>query len=546
MRPTKKVYLNPAQQYIHTVDPNSLTLVAGRRFGKSDGVIAPRTLTRVQAMPRGIGFFYADTFMQALSRTLPATFAALNRLGYIEDKHYFVGRQAPPWMHFPKPFISPNDWKHVVHWYNGSIQHILSQDVKFSANSLTTDWGSVDEARSIKKDKFTQEVVPTLSGTPGKFENCHYKKGLDIITDMPPGKQGRWILDDEQKMDRDLLKSIEATLFELNRLRKAAGDNPSLHYERAISHNLRYLKSLRRYLHLYVEFATIENIEIAGEDYIATQKRLLPPITFAVSIMNKKVGKNLTGYYPNFDRNIHCYKSFDNHYIDNLRTERGTLDLKKISSHVCLHDADIDHSLPLVVAFDFNANINWVVTAQDRIIETPVLGSKFTKHSRKLRALLEDWNTYYHYHIAHEVVVYYDSTAVKSAYADEEAESFIDIIYNTLTNKGWDVTLIYIGNPMAHDLKHQYLDDAFTGRKYKFPRFNEENNEHLLLALELAGVKIGRNGFEKDKSGEKLAETADDLFEFRTDGTDAFDTLFIGMNFFPYTSSGEGNITHYG
>jgi len=42
---------------------------------------------------------------------------------------------------------------------------------------------------------------------------------------------------------------------------------------------------------------------------------------------------------------------------------------------------------------------------------------------------------------------------------------------------------------------------------------------------------------EKDKSGEKYAETEKDQLEYRTDGTDAFDTLFIGMNKFPQASS---------
>ena len=35
-------------------------------------------------------------------------------------------------------------------------------------------------------------------------------------------------------------------------------------------------------------------------------------------------------------------------------------------------------------------------------------------------------------------------------------------------------------------------------------------------------------GFRKDKGGEKLAESEEDLLEHRTDGTDAFDTLYIG------------------
>ena len=40
--------------------------------------------------------------------------------------------------------------------------------------------------------------------------------------------------------------------------------------------------------------------------------------------------------------------------------------------------------------------------------------------------------------------------------------------------------------------------------------------------------------FRKDKGGEKLAENEENLLEHRTDGTDAFDTLYIGSEKFPY------------
>ena len=60
------------------------------------------------------------------------------------------------------------------------------------------------------------------------------------------------------------------------------------------------------------------------------------------------------------------------------------------------------------------------------------------------------------------------------------------------------------------------------------PFFNRQNNDDLILAVQSAGVTRGRNGFRKDKGGEKLAETEEDLLQHRTDGTDAFDTLYIG------------------
>ena len=44
------------------------------------------------------------------------------------------------------------------------------------------------------------------------------------------------------------------------------------------------------------------------------------------------------------------------------------------------------------------------------------------------------------------------------------------------------------------------------------------------------------------KAGEKLAESEEDLLEHRTDGTDAFDTLFIGCEKFPQSEYSGGMV----
>jgi len=65
------------------------------------------------------------------------------------------------------------------------------------------------------------------------------------------------------------------------------------------------------------------------------------------------------------------------------------------------------------------------------------------------------------------------------------------------------------------------------------PFFNRSNNPDLILAIQSAGGSRGRNGFRKDKSDKKLAEFEEDFLEHRTDGSDAFDTLYIGCEKFP-------------
>ena len=536
---SKQVYFNPGQLELMYIGANSETILAARRFGKSDGIIAPRMLRNAQHMPRSAGAIYAATFQQALSRTLPAAVHALSRWGFINERHFFIGRKAPKTANFEKPYIEPASWDHVIHWYNGRIQHILSQDVKFSANSLTLDDLMVDEGRSINPEKFFDEVVPAVSGMVGYFNQCPWHKGITIVSDMPHNKTGSWLLKREKLMDRDLIHAIKGTLIEINRLQQSG----NVSADRYIQEHRKELNFMRKHAHVYREFDAIENLELLGEAYIRKMKRDLPPLIFQIAILNKKITRLVNGFYANLDEKLHYYDAFNNSFLDNQRTSYGSIDLKKIKSHHYHQDSDVQGDKPLAIAFDYNANINWVVTGQVYEHEMRTLKSMFVKNDRKIRELVNDWADYYQSHPSRSVIYYYDETALQGAYASD-TETFSDIVKYELHKRKWTVIDQYIGKPMKHNLKHQYINDALTGRKYLFPTFNRSNNEFLLPAMENAGVRIGRNGFEKDKSAEKLEETEEDPLELRTDGTDAWDTLFIGLNFHAVNSLGVsfGNV----
>lgn len=90
---------------------------------------------------------------------------------------------------------------------------------------------------------------------------------------------------------------------------------------------------------------------------------------------------------------------------------------------------------------------------------------------------------------------------------------------------------------MRHDEKCLLINNAFVGKQRFMSFFNCSNNENLILAIQSAGVYNGRNSFRKDKSGEKLAKSRACLLIHRSDGTDAFDTLYIGCEEFPFQDS---------
>ena len=544
----QKAYFNRAQLYLHELSPNSKTLICGRRFGKSDGIMGPDILFDVQHMPGATGWIYGATFKQLLSRTLPATEAFWRRYNYRRDYHYFIGRRAPKWMNFAQPVIEPIDWGHCIHWYNGTVIHLLSQDVQFSANSLTADWGKVDEGRSIRKQKMFEEAIPTLSGTHHRFNTCHKWKGITIVSDMPTSKEGSWVTEMRNRMDPEVIQAIEHTILHINYIKEhyqAMGEIP-VSASRQLASLKKELGFLRSKAFLYKEYDTIENLELLGEDYIRQMKRDLPPVIFQTSIMNRKICKLDDGFYPALDPDIHYYTAYDNAYFSNQRTVQGSIDLDKVSQDNCLGDTDISGEVPLAIAFDYNANINWVVTGQRIEPEMKTLSSFFVKTPLKLRELCKTWCDYYEYVPNKHVIYYYNETALQKGYADEESESFSDIVYKILSSRGWNVEMVYLGKTWRHNIKHQYIDDALKGRMYLFPRFNLNNNRHLLPAMELAGIRIGRNGFEKDKSGEKHGETNDDPLELRTDGTDAWDDLFIGLCFFPRQFTTMNFVSRFG
>ena len=112
-------------------------------------------------------------------------------------------------------------------------------------------------------------------------------------------------------------------------------------------------------------------------------------------------------------------------------------------------------------------------------------------------------------------------------------QDFHWVICHELERHGWTVIDVYLGNPMRHDEKYLLINQAFQGKQRLMPFFNRQNNDDLILSIQTAGVYRGRNGFRKAKEDEKKPETDESLLEHRTDGTDAFDTLYIGCEKFP-------------
>ena len=328
---------------------------------------------------------------------------------------------------------------------------------------------------------------------------------------------------------------------------------------------LKRIQQLRSWAFYCWRAWTLDNADVVGFEYIASMYRDLSPGLFSVSILNEKKAKANEGFYTNLDiENIHGYIPDDAPCIDKsihlatseyvksgmkYREDYETYDFARLGKvDDCTQDGDVEDALPLHIAFDYNANITTVVTGQmqrrDGIECLCVLGSMYALYERKIHALVEDWSRYYAPHRAKNrtVYYYYDATAKFRGYAIEKSDDFKDTIIADLHKYGWDVVGVDMGTPMLHHDKWRIINEALGGFSAPGIRINQVNNEELIIAMQMTEIRERYNGTQKtiskDKSGEKRADTEDGVpLQNRTDITDAFDSLFIGVKMFRFRTS---------
>ena len=521
MAEKQKQYFNDAQLYPLYMSPRDLVCEMGRGTGK--GLIdAVRLIQIFQWMAGSCTGFVSPSYKKCLTTTLPSLLVHWERWGYKRDVHYTVGKK--PWkaLKWKDPIFTPQNWENCIGFYNGSVCQIISQDREGASNGLSLDHILIDEAKFVDYEKLKNETMQTNRGNEMYFSKCHLHHGLTITCDTATTKKGSWFMNYEQKQDKELVKVIEGLVY----LKWQTQQRMKLHPERAkyyqaeIQKLERDLFTLRKNCLLYCRYPSIFNLAVLGEDFIRRMKRDLPALTFATSIMCKHIGIARDGFYGSMRESVNWYTA----------PNMSKLALEMVGSleDSCLLDADCDPNAPLVIAFDANTNINWLVVGQVGIDgKLYVLKSFYVKYDT-IDAVVALFNAYYKYHKNRQVYFVFDSTFKGQGYGANQNEDFYILITNLLLSAGWVVEQVYIGNPMHHVDKYHLINRMFVGKAAHQVFINQDNNADLLLSITTAAIYNEK----KDKRGEKLAETEEDKLEARTDGSDAFDTLCIGVEKF--------------
>ena len=555
------IYMNPAQRAVYNYRCRNTTVEAGRGTGKTDGLITPEMAGCIQSMPRGTGLFLGNSIKQLFTKTVPKTLYSLERMtGLKEGVHFFRGH-APAKCNFKEPIVKPKVWENCIHFWNGFVYYMISTGVKAAANGMDSCSIIGDECRFMPEGLIKAEILPTLRGIntnhPGFDENLNpYYKSIFFVSDAPLTKRQAWLRKRREEQTPEINRKIAEMIREAQICPEIV---QSPKYQRE-------LNKLRCQASIYFSFSSIENIDILGEQFIRTMQKELTPTMFDISIRNVEKEEINDGYYANFDPDVHCYLSNDEEQLEaaqkykkrtitqiysggrTLRVESESIDLNELSkAQDCCLDTDIKPGEPLRIAFDYNAHINCLVIGQtDSRSNTGVLrilNSMTNVKNTRIEGLCKMFCKYYEPHrlTCRDVIFYYDDTAKQgAAYASERHEDtrFYNIVKKVLRSHGWNVIEVAMGRPMSHNKKYEFLNGCFAGTQRPFLRINKENNEYLIASMENARVKEGRNGFEKQKGDEKKRLTADEMADpetalsIRTDLSDAFDTLVIGVRYY--------------
>lgn len=556
------IYLNPAQLTVYNFGARTTTVEAGRGMGKTDGLISPYMIRATQSMPRGTGLFLGNSIKQLFAKTVPNTITAIERMtGLREGVHFFRGH-APAKCKFKEPIVKPKIWENCIHFWNGFVWYMISTGVKAAANGMNVCSIVGDEARFMPENIIKSEILPTLRGIntnhPGFDENLNpFFKSLFLVSDAPLTRRQEWLRNRKDEQTMDVNRKIAEMISEANICPEII-DSPK--FQKA-------LEKLRCQANIYFRFSTIENIDILGENFIKSMQRELTPLMFNISIRNVEKERINDGYYCNLNiEDVHGYTNSDDSQIEaaqkeygrktmtqmysagkTIRVEYDSIDLQALGKAAnCVLDTDIVPGEPLRIGLDYNANINCIVTGQtstrrDTSVLKILSSMTYTKASR-LEGLMEQWHKYYepHQSSCRDVIFYYDSTAKQgAAYASEKYDEtrYYNIVKTALKKRGWNVIEVPMGRPMSHNKKYEFINGCLAGTQRPYIRINKENNENLIASMENAGVVEGRNGFEKDKSREKYRTAADSEdpeaeLARRTDLSDAFDTLVIGVRYY--------------
>jgi hypothetical protein len=526
-----RVYHNIPQLLFYIIKAHITLCFWGRATGKTEGPGVDFTLHNILTMPQSLGGLVSVSYDKLLTFIQPKLIKGWEKYGYIEDTHFWVRKFAPKDLKRKRPFLSPTEPKHFIHWYNGSGIQLISLDRLGISNAADLDWIYADEARLFDYEKFI-EVINANRGNADKFGHLAQHHSVLLTTDKPRDSKGSWLYDLADQNDPELIEMImliEEQIYDLNiTLSQTKSQKKARRIQSLIDDFQAELQELRIDSVACIEASTLDNIHALGVEPIKNFKRQLTDIAYRISILNETVKEVEQGFYPDLEDTVHGYDAVNHSWLDTHEINHRDPDPD------CRWYTDYNPNAPLDIALDTNAKINNIVTGQGNRSEYRIQSSKY--YEGPFKKLLEQWDRFYKHHPEKVVNYYHDHTDIKGR-ADSDM-TYADEIPQILRSLGWQVNPAYIGMQPTYRSRYLMWQKMLTSTDDKFPAFkyNRSTSDYWAERARMTGTRIGPTGFEKDKRDEKKPN-----FDQREAPhiTDAADTLIIGAVLLRLTGSSE-------
>lgn len=205
MQQAHNIYLTKFQQQSLYMGAKDERVIAARRVGKTDGLVAPYVWTASNSMSGMLGAWVAVSRQQGFSKTIPSTMAAMERMfGFTQGIHFGWGR--PP-KHARESIFKPKNYDNYIWLANGAGWVLISLSQTASANSYTFSAMVGDEARFFPYKKVTDELMPALSGQTHPLGDINFSdhnpmyKSTRFLSDASLTAKGSWLEKEEEKLD---------------------------------------------------------------------------------------------------------------------------------------------------------------------------------------------------------------------------------------------------------------------------------------------------------------------------------------------------------
>jgi hypothetical protein len=433
---------------IRLVRANQTWFVANRGGFKTTRGIAPYLIDCVTTMPKSTGVITGPSFEHLGDNTLNPLFNALTTdLGFEEGVHYVFGTKPPDDWEKPYIKIASKKYDHMISWWNGCNDILISMAKRGSANGISCQRGIFDEVKLMNQKDLEDVVFNTFRGNEKYFENNPLFMSKFFATDKSADPASiKWILEKRKLNNYDKIDVVISLQIELDKLKEeynSSGINKRNSLRVQINAIEVRLAKLRSNLIFYVESTHLNTIEVLGQRWYDDKVNSLSPYELKVAIHNEDPTRPEDGFYPDFDENVHCYS-----------------DLK-----------DYNPMSPLIIAADYQISVAPICLCQQADIDGKgeslnYIDEVYTLAPDGLEEALEILCNRYIGHINKTIYYVYDRTArpVKSV-----TQQYNDIVKDVFRKFKWKVIEVYTGKQPDHFQKYtdtkKWLSNPLPGER---------------------------------------------------------------------------------